>query len=73
MREPTWEEFRQAVINRVKEMLHDNKWFGGVCLDGIEEFFPNDLEEAITHAYCETLYWDAPNHGFEVGNDYRTS
>lgn len=56
--------FRQKVIVAVKSQLGKEHWFSGVHMDDVEEYFPDDLQGAIDHAYCNTLYWDAPNHGF---------
>jgi len=58
--------FRSEVSKAVKEQLGHHNWFTGVCLDDINQFFPNDVDEAIEYAVCETLFRDAPNHGFDL-------
>lgn len=62
MAKMTHEQFREKILIAVKAKLEHEPWFRGVCLDDIDECFP-DLEEGIDMAYCNTLYWDAPNHG----------
>jgi hypothetical protein len=60
------EQFQRVVSKAVKEQLGHYPWFVGVCMDDLDQFFPGKLDEAIEYAYCETLYWDAPNHGFDI-------
>lgn len=51
--------FRDKVVEKVKEMIGNESWFRGVCMDDIESFIINgDLKGAVNHAYNQTLYWD---------------
>lgn len=66
----TYDEFVQKVVEAVKQEVGNEAWFQGVCLNDIDEYYEiGDLGGAITHALYETLYHDAPNHGFE-DNEY---
>lgn len=62
----TRDEFRAVVINRVRAKLAKEPWFRGVNMDDTDEYYPHDIEGAVDMAYCNTLYWDAPNHGFDL-------
>jgi hypothetical protein len=60
----TPEQFRERVIVGVKARIGNEPWFSGVCMDNVDDIFP-DLTEAIEVALMDTMYWDAPNHGLE--------
>lgn len=51
--------FRDKVAAAIKKEFGEEKWFKGVCMDGVEHFEQrNDLDGAIEHAATETLHWD---------------
>lgn len=51
--------FIQQVVKIVIEKYGKEKWFKGVCLDGIGRFYhEGDLEGAIKHALNETFSQD---------------
>ena len=52
------DEFVFKVSQAVREKLSRRPWFRGVCLDGLEKFYPNNLNGAIEHAIMETVLWD---------------
>jgi hypothetical protein len=57
--EPTLERFRLEVASAVKEEIGNKKWFRGVCMDGVNETYPN-FKEAVELAIMQTSYWDEP-------------
>ena len=57
-------EFKARVTAAVRAKLGDAPWFRGVCLDGIDEY-ADDFDEAVANACGTTMYWDAPNYGFD--------
>lgn len=60
----TRDDFRAEVIRRVKSDIGHEAWFRGVCVDNVDDCYP-DLEEAALTAYCDTVYHDHPTQGFE--------
>lgn len=62
----TREQFIEEVVSAVKAELRTEKWFTGVCTNGLDKYYPDDLRGAIQHAIAETQYWDAdwPPSGF---------
>jgi hypothetical protein len=61
----TPEQFRERVIAGVTTRLGKYDWFVGVCMENVDDCFP-DLTEAIEVALMDTMYWDAPNHGMDL-------
>jgi len=53
------EQFRLEVASAVKERIGHEKWFRGVCMDGVNQEYPN-FEAAVDLATMQTEYWDAP-------------
>jgi hypothetical protein len=62
------EEYREKVLAAAKAKLKDYPWFSGVCMDDVDECYP-DFEEGVNAAYCNTLVWDAPNMGFDLASN----
>lgn len=61
------EEFERIVVNAVTAKIGNNRWFRGVCLDGIDEYFKRqDLQGAIDNARDQTVYFDAPYSGLDT-------
>lgn len=58
--------FRGEVAKAVKAQLGHYPWYNDVAMNDIDQFFPNDFDEAVEYAACETLYHDAPNNGFDI-------
>lgn len=64
--ELTFEQYKQEVVDLVTKEIGDKKWFRGVCVDGLQEMFPN-IQEGVDLALMQTSYWDAgddPDYGF---------
>ena len=67
MSKQTYNDFQDAVVDAVTIQLEGHDWFTGVCLEGLDEFYlRNDLPGAVEHAYCQTMYYDAPNYGLPL-------
>lgn len=58
----TLEEYRAAVLAGAKKELEKASWFSGVCMDDVNEFYP-DVNEGVIHAIINTHYWDDPSFG----------
>lgn len=52
------EDFKKEVVRQVKGKLNKFAWFNGVCLDDIEDFYPDKIKDAVSHAESESFYWD---------------
>lgn len=55
-----YDEFKMEVLKGVRERLKDKPWFDGVCVDTIKESHSLglSLEQAISDAELDTIYWD---------------
>ena len=51
-------DFRAVIVREVAKRLWRKRWFQGVCLDGVDDHYPDDLAGAIQRATIETWYWD---------------
>lgn len=57
------DRFRHEVVVAAGARLRKYDWFQGVCMDSIDDYYPNDFKEAVEQAVLDTMYYDAPNHG----------
>lgn len=59
--DPAFYKFFNDVNVAVREMIGNEPWFRGVCMDGIDSYFDErDLAGAIRHCHDETIYHDRP-------------
>ena len=58
----TLEEYRAAVLAEAKRQLQSAKWFKAVCMDDVNDYYP-DVDAGAVHAIMQTHYWDDPHMG----------
>lgn len=70
-RRMTKEDYRTKVCEIVRDRLKNKPWFRGVNMDEVNEAYREgkSVEETASYVECNTMYWDAPNHGFEESDN----
>jgi len=53
-------DYEKIVVNKATELLKDESWFHGVCMDTIKTNFDanRSIEEAVKAAVDDTTFWD---------------
>lgn len=53
------------VLEAAKQKIGTEVWFRGICMDNFpsEQDCIKDFDGEVGGVVCETMYWDAPNHG----------
>lgn len=59
-------KLQKKVLQAVEARLKDEPWFLGISLDQMPKYddeIAADFNGTVDTIICDTMYWDAPNHG----------
>jgi hypothetical protein len=53
------------VLAAANQQIKQEAWFRGICAGHVptEQECIEDFDGSVSSVVCETMYWDAPNHG----------
>lgn len=61
---------QQEVVKRAKEILKDEPWFKGICLDHLPDDWDierDGVEAVAQQLVLDTSYWDGPGPQAKAG------